>query len=56
VVMLRKMGLLPPMHRLLSMNPLDQQLATVRRLQPQVPWWRPDRWPSSAPRARATIT
>jgi phenylacetate-coenzyme A ligase PaaK-like adenylate-forming protein len=36
VVMLRKMGLLPPMHRLLSMDPLDQQLATVRRLQPQV--------------------
>jgi phenylacetate-CoA ligase len=36
VVMLRKLGLLPPMHRLLSMDPVEEQLATVRRLQPQV--------------------
>ena len=36
VVMLRKIGLLPPMHRLLSMDPVEEQVAAVRRLQPQV--------------------
>jgi phenylacetate-CoA ligase len=36
VVMLRRMGMLPQMHRLLSVTPLHEQLAVVRRLCPQV--------------------
>jgi len=36
VVLLRRMGVLPQMHRLLSVAPLDEQLAAVRRLRPRV--------------------
>ena len=36
MVLLRRMGVLPQMHRLLSLAPLDEQLAAVRRLRPQV--------------------